>query len=391
MSDPLRPRRLAATILGRVVREGAYSNVLLDAQASELGKAEAARLKALVYGTLRVLPDLDRQIAAGSKRPVSTIEDQLMDVLRIASFEIRNSNVPDPVSVSVGVDLVREKRPAAAGMANAILRRVAESTRAAPAGLELPEWLRAKLEMIWSRDEVEAFAMSSAEEPDRVGRLRSGEPQNATQVPVVEGAYVLPPGPVEGDFVIQDAASIAVGNAVRAHPGMRVLDVAAAPGGKTVHLLDQVGDDGLVVAADHQLRRTRSGSRRVTDAHWVCADGRLPPFSPGSFDRVLVDAPCSGLGTLRRRPEILYRIGSEDVERLAQIQRRMVEASLQLLNDGGELIYSVCTVTPDETIGVIEGLGFEIPDCPGEPTGDGRMMTPQKTGTDGMFIARYRN
>ena len=194
-----------------------------------------------------------------------------------------------------------------------------------------------------------------------------------------------------GDFVIQDAASIAVGNAVRAEPGMRVLDVAAAPGGKTVHLLDQVAPDGIVVAADNQLRRARTGSKRVTDAYWVCADGRTPPYRPQVFDRILVDAPCSGLGTLRRRPEILYRAGSDDVARLSQIQRRLVESSLPLLRDGGELIYSVCTVTPDETVGVIAGLGFEVPDCPGDPVGTGRMMTPQTTGTDGMFVARYRN
>lgn len=391
MSDPLRPRRVAASILGRVLRVGAYSNVLLDAQNSTADSREIARIKALVYGSLRALPDLDRRIAEGSDRPIARIESELLDILRIAAFEIRNSNVPDAVAVSVGVDLVRERRPKAAGLANAILRRVAESTSPGPEGLEIPEWLKDNLASIWGKDQIEAFARASAEEPQRVGRLRAGRSSRMTPFPTVPGAYLLPPGAVREDVVVQDAASIAVGNAVRARPGMRVLDVAAAPGGKTLHIVDQVGLEGSVIASDSHLRRVRAAAIRVPGASWVCADGVRPAFASGRFDRVLIDAPCSGLGTLRRRPEILYRVEPADIQSLAVLQRRIVEASLPLLDAGGELVFSVCTVTPDETVKVIAGLGFEPPDGPGDVIGEGRMMSPHTTGTDGMFFARYRN
>ncbi len=391
MSDPLRPRRVAAVVLGRVLRDGAFSNVLLSSQASDLDTGEAARVKGLVYGTLRALPAIDQQLAAGAKRSLDAIEDQVLDILRISAFEVMYSEVPDPVAVSVGVDLVREIRPQASGMVNAVLRRVAEAGIAGRPIIDLPDWLRASLARVWSRDEIDRFAVSSSSEPPRVARFTGDGSASATPITEIDGAYELEAGPVPPGFQIQDTASIAVGNSVRAEPGMKVLDVAAAPGGKTAHLMDQVGPTGLVVGADRHLRRTRSAARRVPLAMWVTADGAKPPFRPGQFDRVLVDAPCSGFGTLRRRPEILYRVSSDDVRTLSQMQRQLIEASLPLLAPDGELIFSVCTVTPEETSDVVAGMGFEDPGGPGEAWGDGRLMTPQTTGSDGMFVSRYLN
>lgn len=391
MSDPLRPRRIAAAVLGRVVREGAYSNVLLGTETSDLEPSEAARVKGLVYGSLRTLPDLDRQLAAGSKHPIDSFEGQILDILRLAAFEIRYSHVPDPVAVSVGVDLVREVRPKASGLANAILRRVAESRTGVNPALDLPDWLRFSLSRQWGNEMIDSFAEFSSLEAPRVARYHGSPSGSARPVPEVEGAYELAPGAVPEGFHIQDTASIAVGNTVRAEPGMRVLDVAAAPGGKTAHLIDQVGPSGIVVATDSHIRRTRSGHRRVPGALWITSDGRKPPLASGRFDRILIDAPCSGLGTLRRRPEIIYRVGPDDVAELASLQRELIEASLPLLAPGGELVFSVCTVTPEETADVVTGLGFEDPGGAGETWGDGRLMAPQTTGTDGMFIARYRD
>ncbi|MDH3190118.1 MAG: RsmB/NOP family class I SAM-dependent RNA methyltransferase, partial [Acidimicrobiia bacterium] len=277
------------------------------------------------------------------------------------------------------------------GLANAILRRVSESNAPPVEGLELPEWLETRLNVFWAPSVVAEFARASATEPARVGRHRSSDASGGNAVEGVRGAYILEPGPVDEGYHIQDSASIAVGNLVRAEPGMTVLDVAAAPGGKTSHLLDQVGPGGTVVASDIHARRVESSRSRAPGALWVVSDGRRPPFRPSSFDRILVDAPCTGLGTLRRRPEILYRVGLEDVERMAVVQRQILEATIPLLKDDGELIYSVCTVTPEETIGVVSGLGFSDPSGPGEPVDGGRLMAPHSTGSDGMFFARYRN
>lgn len=365
--------------------------MLLGTETSALEPAETARVKGLVYGSLRTLPGLDHQLALGSKRPLDKIEGQILDILRVSAFEIMYSEVPDPVAVSVGVDLVREVRPQATGMANAVLRRVAEAGIEHNPHLVLPDWLRSSLARVWSEEVIEEFAAASSLEPPRVARYPGGDPGSARPIREVEGAYELPAGPLSPGFYIQDAASIAVGNAVRAEPGMAVLDVAAAPGGKTAHLIDQVGPAGLVVGADSHLRRTRSAARRIPGALWITGDGRNPPFRAGRFDRVLVDAPCSGLGTLRRRPEILYRVSQDDVGNLARLQRQLIEAALPLLAPDGELVFSVCTVTPEETVDVVSGLGFEDPGGPGEVWSDGRLMAPHTTGFDGMFISRYRN
>lgn len=388
MSDPYKPRRAAARILGRVVREGAFSNVILRSGLDDLDPSEGARTRGLVYGTLRSLNGLDRLIAAGAGRALDRIEPPILDVLRIAAFEITSSEVPDPVAVSVGVDLVREIRPQASGMANAVLRRVVEAP-AVDLSLELPGWLERSLARIWNGDVIAAFMAASSQEAPRIGRLRAGEPGEALAVPVVDSAFELQPGPVPDNFMVQDSASIAVVNALGVEPGMRIVDLAAAPGGKTQHLVDIAGPEPFVIAVDSHRRRVRSAARRVQDACWVRGDAGSPPLLPASFDRVLLDAPCSGLGTLRRRPEILYRVSDDDVQSLHAQQRRMLESAMTLLAPGGRLVYSVCTVTPEETVDVVRGLDTVAPAGTGEDLGVGRLLAPHTTGTDGMFIAQW--
>jgi 16S rRNA (cytosine967-C5)-methyltransferase len=182
-------------------------------------------------------------------------------------------------------------------------------------------------------------------------------------------------------------------------PGERVLDVAAAPGGKATAIAELVGSKGRVIAADTQAGRLRlvgQAARRLklSTVDLVVADGRCPPVRDGSCDRVLVDAPCSGLGVLRRRPEARWRIEAETIPVLADLQVELVLAASRAVRAGGVLVYAVCTLTKAETseVGarVLERLeGFTVLDPPGEPWrpwGAGALLLPSAAGTDGMFV-----
>jgi 16S rRNA (cytosine967-C5)-methyltransferase len=193
-----------------------------------------------------------------------------------------------------------------------------------------------------------------------------------------------------------------VAEAVGAGPGQRVLDVCAAPGGKATYL---AGQGAQVVAADARPSRVGLVSHNAQALELgpdhlvvVAADGTAPPFRTGSFDKVLLDAPCSGLGALRRRPDARWRIQPDDVDHLADLQRRLLTAAFDLVRPGGEIIYSVCTVTAAETVAVDEWAASARPDVealepPGEPwvpQGRGALLLPQAAGTDGMYLLRLR-
>jgi 16S rRNA (cytosine967-C5)-methyltransferase len=204
------------------------------------------------------------------------------------------------------------------------------------------------------------------------------------------------------DGYIQDTASQWVAELVEADPGMRVADVCAAPGGKATAL---AATGATVVAADRRASRARlvvaNAERLGIDARalaTVVADARRPPFAPASFDRVLVDAPCSGLGALRRRPDARWRIEEGDVDRLAGLQRDLVDAAVPLLRPGGVLVYSVCTLTAAESLAVDEHLAARCPQLeplatpapPWEPYGRGARVLPHSADTDGMVVLRLR-
>jgi len=188
---------------------------------------------------------------------------------------------------------------------------------------------------------------------------------------------------------VADPASTAVGLAVAAEPGMAVADLAAAPGGKTWHVWDQLEGEGLLIAADRHPRRLASARRRLpAGIQWLVADAAAPPLRSAAFDRVLLDAPCTGLGTLRRRPEIRHRIRPASPAELGARQRRMLEAALALVKKGGRLVYSVCTLFREETVDVVSGLKAAAPaGLPGETIDGGLLLAPHLTGTDGMFIS----
>lgn len=410
MTDGSESRALAADLVHRVLTGGAYSNVLVRNETGPLPRQDARFVQRLVYTVLRFLPRLDHTIAAYADRPKERIDPITLDGLRVGAAELLVLGSSPHGAVDTAVDAVRLRGASrAAGFVNAVLRKIAAGGEVAfPAGnagtamhFGVAPWLYEHLRATWGKEETEAF-LASSNEPARLGiRVRGGSSVGyGERVPGIPEAWwcdepeVVRSLVAEGAASIADPASTAVGHAVGVGPGMRVADLAAAPGGKTLQLVDAMAGDGTLVAIDRHERRIGAARRRLgTDGAtvtWVVADARQPPLAPGRFDRVLLDAPCTGLGTLRRRPEIKHRLAANSPLEAGKRQRAMLDAALALLAPGGRLVYSVCTVFAEETVDVVAGCRGRAPtDLPGRPFGDGLLLGPHTTGTDGMFICVF--
>ncbi len=400
-------RVAARRIVGRVLRGGAYSNVVVRPETAQLADADRRLAEHLAYGVLRQLPRLDRALDEMSSRPPEAIRPEVRDVLRVGAFELLFSGSPPHAAVDLAVESVRQAgRERAAAFVNGVLRSLARRGEPAlPGGLEgealalghLP-WMVEMLTAAWGREEARAF-LEASQRPAPVGVRRRPEapaPPGAERIAGIPDAYQLrQPGAIPMGTTVQDPAAVAVGVAVAPLPGDRVLDVAAAPGGKTAHLWDLMQGRGLLVANDVQLRRVQRARTRNAEmavgASWLVADGRRLPFAEGTFDRVLLDAPCTGLGTLRRRPELRYRVTPGEVRRLAELQAALLEEALQMVRPDGVVVYAVCTVSPDETVAVVESLpAAPPPGLPGRQWGRGWLLGPHLTDSDGMFVSVVR-
>lgn len=387
----------AATLVGRVVREGAWSNVV--ARTIDLPPDDAALARRLLYETVRNRRRIDRAITGLSNRPVGTLDDLVFDVIRVAFAEVLFGRAAPHAVAHTAVEATKELgHPSASGFVNALVRQLQRSGEPQPPltpaeEFGIPQWVVDSLAGAWSNEWAGEFlAASHREAPRTVRSRRSGgrlpSPAVATDIP---GVWAVQDGPLPDDVVVQDPASAAVALAVGVEHGDRVLDMAASPGGKALALSDA---GGWVVAVDNHRRRVRSGARRTAEAGfsgaWVRADGTSPPFAASSFTRVLLDAPCTGLGTLRRRPELRDKVTKGERDRLAAVQRLLLDCALALVRPGGRVVYSVCTVLPEETAQIVAGRGGRPPaGLPGDPYGDGLILTPHRTGTDGMFICVF--
>jgi 16S rRNA (cytosine967-C5)-methyltransferase len=365
-------RAVALDVLDRIDGEGAYANLALPAALDRSGLDGRDRGFAtdLVYGTTRMRRACDFLVDRFLARPV---EPGVRNALRLGAYQLVFAGVAPHAAVGETVAVAPRK---ARGLVNAVLRRVAETPVNWPddaTRLSVPDWLAELLAADLGPGDA-AAALAAMNEPATVAERPDG--------------------------YVQDPASQQVAEAVGVAPGERVLDVCAAPGGKATAL---AAAGGWVVAADARpgraglvaanAARLRLGDRVAV----VAADGTAPPWRPGSFDRVLVDAPCSGLGTLRRRADLRWRVEPEAVERLAALQGRLLAAAADLVRPGGALVYAVCTLTAAESTGVDAGLASRRPDLvpadtpggPWRPWGRGAILLPQAAGTDGMCLFRY--
>jgi len=368
-------RRLALEVLGRIERGGAYANLALRAALDrcDLDRRDRAFVTDLVYGTTRMRRACDHLI---DRFLHDDIQPEVRTVLRLGAYQLHWAGVPPHAAVSATVAVAPRR---VQGLCNAVLRRVADyqPTWPGPAvELSVPDWLIDRLVADLGLDDALA-ALAAMNRPA--------------------------PAVVRDDGYYQDRASQLVADLTGEGlvPGGRVLDLCAAPGGKATAL---AAAGASVVAAD--LRPARLGlvaqnaDRLGHAVALVAADGRTPPFRPGSFDRVLVDAPCSGLGVLRRRADARWRGGEADLADLALLQADLLAGAAALVRPGGQLVYSVCTVTEAETAGVDRRFRGAEPRAEPEPVGrpwrphgdhgSGGLLLPQDLDSEGMAVFAYR-
>jgi 16S rRNA (cytosine967-C5)-methyltransferase len=421
-------RRVAVDALVRV-EDGAFAHILVPSMLgrSRLTVRDRAFVTELVYGTVRMQRAVDHQLARYSSRPLPTLDPAVRAVLRLGAYQLL---VGVPAHAAVG-ETVAALPGGARGYANAVLRALA---RAGPPwewpapddieGLAVctshPDWIVAALvdELGWD-DARATLALDDEPAPVtlRVNRMRAAADDVARELAAagaeVERGALVPdalvvraagdpsrlPAVHDGRATPQDQASQAVVDALGPRPGERVLDVAAAPGGKATAIAERMGDQGLVVAADVHAARVRAVARAVarlalSSVALAVVDGRRGAWRAGAFDRVLLDAPCSGLGVLRRRPDARWRVRPTDVTALAALQREMLRAAADAVRPGGRLVYAVCTLTSAETRDVDswaestlgEFTAAPPPGPPWRPHGRGALLVPSDLRTDGMFV-----
>jgi 16S rRNA (cytosine967-C5)-methyltransferase len=422
-------RRVAFAVVRRTFEGGAYTDRALRAEAGRAGLdgRELAFATRLAYGAVQRRRTLDVLIAELAGRRVGALDPPVLAALRLGLLQLAYlDGVADHAAVDQSVELAK-----AGGrghqLVNAVLRRAAGEARARVAALpdhtpeaaavkhSHPDWVARLWWDALGPDEARAL-MAANNEPGetavRVNTLAADPAEVAARtggrrVDALPEALVLDRLPHLGhELMPQSRASMAVARVLAPRPGERVLDLCAAPGAKATHLAALMEDSGEVVAVERDPDRAnelRATCRRLraTCVKVQVADAR-EPVADAAFDRVLVDPPCSGLGTLGSRPDLRWRIGAADVADLAARQAAILDAAAAALRPGGTLVYSTCTLSPPENEDQIAALRTRRPDLrtaglhadlpPWEhPRVPGCLQTmPHRHGTAGFFIARLR-
>ncbi len=441
-NDVSAARVCAFAVLRRVFEHGAYADRALHAAATGLESRERALATQLVFGTVQRRGTLDHIAAALVNRPLKRLEPPVLAGLRLGLFQVLYlGGVADHAAVNESVALIKPLSPGGAGLANAVLRRAARERDALLAALEdgtpaqaavahsVPGWLA---EQWWEElgpDTARALLAAinrPAESALRVNPLRSTPAEVASAIPVESHpAAGLPEGLVldgafdahgaglwsEGAIMPQSRGSMLVARALAPGAGDTVLDLCAAPGAKTTHLA-ALGA-GRVVAVERHGGRARAlaatcARMGAASVEVVVADAGLAPSAAGPrqlspearYDGVLVDPPCSGLGTLQSRPDLRWHASPEAIAELAEIQARILAVGGALTRPGGTLVYSVCTISRRESSAVVEAfldvhpefaadaLAERHPDYATAAAGPFLQILPHREGTDGFFIAR---
>lgn len=388
-SSPPALRAAAARVVLAVARDG---RTLEDALAgTRLREGDRPAVQSLAWGTVRWIPELEACLRLLSSRPPEELDPALRALLLVGLYQLAHGVTPPHAAVAETVEATRAlQRPRAAGLVNAVLRRfqrerqqvLDRAHREPEARFAHPAWLVTAMCRDWP-DDCEAMLAAGNRQPPmwlRVNARRTGAAAYVHRLQEAgleaEGCAFAPealrlaqpvdvgrlPGFAEGDVSVQDAAAQLAARLLGARPGMRVLDACAAPGGKACHLLELHADLEQLVALDAdeaRNRRVRDNLERLgLEAQVVTADAGAPGtwWDGRPFDRVLLDAPCSGTGVIRRHPDIKLLRRPGDVAAFAVRQRALLDALWTVLAPGGRLLYATCSVLGPENDGVVEAF-----------------------------------
>ena len=418
MSDVTPARQVAFAVIRRVFEKGAYADRALHGEAKGLDARERSLAMQLAFGTVQRRRTLDHFVEQLA-RPVDELDPPTLAALRLGLYQlVFLDGVAAHAAVGESVELAKGGRGGGHKLVNAVLRRAARGELPelpaddAPAGAAIahsyPDWL---VELWWERfgpGETRALLRAgnvSGELALRVNTLRAqpadviaalGELAPAVtaraagdELPeglVVDGAFDAHGHPLysAGAYTAQSRAAMLVGRALDPQPGERVLDLCAAPGGKTTHLAALMGDRGEIVAVERHAGRARAVQRtaeRMGATSIEVLHGDAARFSTDEpFDRALVDPPCSGLGTLQGHPDLRWRMDPDSIERLARGQRAILAAARAAIRPGGTIVYATCTLSPAENEEVVAASGLSIQ--------SERLVLPHRDRTDGFYIAR---
>jgi 16S rRNA (cytosine967-C5)-methyltransferase len=417
-------RACAFAVVRRVFERGAYADRALAAEADRfaLGQRDRALATRISYGTVQRRLTLDYIVKRLSERDVRKLDRPVLAALRLGVFQLLFLDaVAEHAAVNESVELAKVGGPAGAKLVNAVLRRAAREGTAVLDELDdrapdraailysVPAWLAEKWWQELGSDDARAL-LRRVNDPApaelRVNTLRARRddvvsrlPVGARPAPGLPEALVLE-GPFdvwsselwrEGAVMAQSSGSMRVARVLAPRPGDRVLDLCAAPGAKTTHIAALQAGIGNIVAVERRPARARALRQTCERMHASgvqveVTDASEPSWSP-SFDRVLVDPPCSGLGTLQSRPDVRWRASLKSIAELAELQLRILRAGAAATSVGGVLVYSVCTISTTESEEVIARFLADADDFSLE---ERLQLMPHRDRTDGFFIARMR-
>ncbi len=420
-SEQLSPARVCAyNVVRRVFEQDAYADRALRGEAAGLSPRDRALATALAFGTVQRCATLDYVAGRFSNRPPDRLDPPVLAAVRIGLFQLLFlGGVADHAAVNESVELAKRFARGGSGYVNAVLRRATREGRgvleelddSTPEGAavlhSVPAWLANQWFSELGPDEARALLAVVNQPAEAAVRVNTLKSPNGVVLPVrtrpapdlPEGLVLEEPFDVHGSQLFADGlvipqsrASMTVARALEPRAGERILDLCAAPGAKTTHLAALAGGEGEVVAVERHPGRARAlretcVTMAAVNVSVLELDAR-EFVAAEPFDRVLIDPPCSGLGTLQSRPDIRWRAQPSSIVELASLQRAILERGADALAPGGTLVYSVCTISRAEAEGVIDAF---LRTHPQFTELDRRQLLPHRDGTDGFFIARLRS
>ena len=440
------PRQAACETLLRIKKEGGFADRLIDIELSNgiLIGPDRGLYAELVLGVLRRQGTLDHILQQLLEKPMIELDPLALVILRIGLYQLTClDRIPESAAVNESVNLAKLITPGTSGLINAVLRNylrrrdtitfpdiLTTPAAAIAARHSQPEWLAEQWIEQLGASEARLLAEASSEQPPlalRVNTLRSTRDKLLQELELhgikaapcrfspdgiaIEGRHTITalPGFEAGHFAVQDEASQLAGRLLGAVPGERIWDACSAPGGKSCHIVQQMDDRGELIATDisrSKLTLVQENARRlgINSLATAVADLHQPDtFPDGYFDRILLDAPCSGLGVIRRNPEAKWRLFSGDITRLAAVQKTLLKNAATRLKPGGTLLYSTCSTSEAENELVVEDFLLHHPGFVLENLNDlfpelGELIAfygmfrvwPHRHGMDGFFAARIR-